>query len=113
MTHGGGGVNFHIHRPVPSLVGIIVAHTVQRAHTNMSESQLIHISDLPAYLKEKTGGVVNVQVKTVRNWLYSGKVESTKVFGKRYVTAESADLIVREAAQLRTAWKPTNATDSD
>ena len=79
----------------------------------MSESQLIHISDLPAYLKEKTGGVVNVQVKTVRNWMYSGKVASTKVFGKRYVTAESADLIVNEAEQLKSAWKPTNATNRD
>ena len=79
----------------------------------MSDSQLIHITDLPAYLKEKTGGVVNVQVKTVRNWLYSGRVESRKVLGKRYVTAESADLIVNEAEQLKSAWKPTNATDSD
>jgi hypothetical protein len=53
---------------------------------------IIQLSEVPKYVEELTDGHIVRSLKTIRNWVYRGDLESVKVAGKVWVRKDSIDL---------------------
>jgi len=53
---------------------------------------IIQLSEVPKYVEELTDGNIVRSLKTIRNWVYRGDLESVKVAGKVWVRKDSIDL---------------------
>jgi|TARA_R110000803_G_scaffold91714_1_gene159238 hypothetical protein len=60
--------------------------------TKKKELGIIPLAKVPDYIHELTDGNIVRSLKTIRNWVYRGDLESVKVAGKVWVRKDSIDL---------------------
>ena len=60
----------------------------------MTDADLIPIGEVPDLIRQKTGGVIDRRLDTIRDWCKRGLLTSRKIAGSVYVDAASVNSLL-------------------